>query len=138
MAAGDKVHMLRSFDALTAVTRVEIEAATVFTVDPGNINAAGPADFLVNSYGLSVTVFGEDDVELLGLLGAAAADHTIGTKGAAAANETFTVHDLYFDEAPGEVVAPESDAGGKVPEYSVRGSVNWDDGETFADKLAAA
>jgi hypothetical protein len=85
-----------------------------------------------------VSVFGEDDVELLDLVGGAAADHVIGTKGADAANETLTVSDLFFDEVPGEVVCPERDANGNVPEFCVRGSVFWEDGEVFADKIAMA
>ena len=138
MAAGDKIYICTSFDVLAAVTHVGIEASTVVVEDPGAIDAPGPADFLVTHKDLAVTVYGNDEAELLALVGAAAAQHTVGTIGDAGAAEALTLHDAYFDEVPGEVVMPAADAGGRVPEFAVRGHCNWVAGETFANKLTAA
>lgn len=138
MAAGDKIFVCTSVEGCTAATHVGIEAATAFTVDPGDVAAPGPADFAVTWYDLAVTVYGNDEAELLALVGAAAADLDVGTIGAAGAAETLTLHDLYFDEVPGEMAFPAADQGGRVPEFAVRGRVNWEAGQTFADKLTAA
>jgi len=138
MAAGERIFAVSSVGALAAATHVGLEASTQVVVDPGPAGSPGPADFLVTGMDLAVTVYGEDDVELLLLVAAAAADLEIGTFGAAGAAETWTVHDVYFDEAPGEMAIPEGDEGGNVPVFSIRGHVNWTAGETFADKIEAA
>lgn len=138
MAAGDKIFVCTSVEGCAAATHVGIEATTVFVVDPGAVAAPGPADFAVTQFDLAATIYGNDEAELLALVGAAAADLDVGTIGEGGAAETLTLHDLYFDEVPGEMSFPAADAGGRVPEFAVRGRVNWVPGETFADKLTAA
>jgi len=138
MAAGDKIFVCTSVEGLAAATHVGIEAATVFVMDPGDVAAPGPAGFAVTHYDLAVTVYGNDEAELLALVGVAAADRDVGTIGEGGAAEVLTLHDLYFDEVPGEMAFPAADAGGRVPEFAVRGHVNWEAAETFADKLTAA
>jgi hypothetical protein len=138
MAAGERIFAVTSVNALAAATHIGLEPSTAFVVDPGAAGFPGPADFVVTAFDLAVTIYGEDEAELMALVAAAAADLVVGTLGAAGAAETWTISDVYFDEVPSEMAVPANDAGGKVPVFAVRGHVQaWEAANTFASKLSA-
>jgi hypothetical protein len=139
MAAGERIFAVKSVNALLAATHIGLEPSTKVVVDPGAAGFPGPADFVVTQFDLAVTVYGEDEAELMALVAAAAADVTVAVFGAAGAAETWTISDVYFDEAPSEMAVPAGDAGGRVPVFAVRGHVQaWEAADTFANKLSAA
>ena len=140
MAAGDYIIGVRdTIGALAAATHVGLAPSTVVSnpIPPSN-GVGGPMGRVVKYKELAVTIYGNDLAELLALVVAAAADVVVPTFGLDGAAETITIVGVYFDEVVQDFEFPAPDAGGKVPQFAVRGRANWADGDTFADVLTAA
>lgn len=141
MAAGDTIFACRSAaqgGALSGVVGAKLSPSTVHKVDQGAAGSPGPADALITDKGLAVELYGLDHGVLLGRIGVAAANLTIGTEGAAGADETLTITSVYFSEIIGPVEVPAKDGGGKLTVFGIRGHVHWGAGEGFGDVLSAA
>jgi len=131
-------------EVIHAATRVEfnsvdVEGAThwgyslvpVASTDPGDAAAPGEVEKVITQYRLGVTVYSQDDMVLLGLIGAAAANLVCGYKGAGGTLKKRTFKNVQFT---GGVAANAKarDAGGNVPAFSLTGDAEWGDADTVA------
>jgi len=140
--AGEKLFTCRyakhPTDAIDGVTHFAIAPTAQSATDPGGAGAPGDAESLVTHQSLRVTLYGTDLVALLALVGAAAANLVIGTKGAAGANEKLTFKNVYFDAVPQGMNVPKKDAPGTIPGAAITGTAQWGSDDTFATMLVAA
>jgi len=139
MAAGDFLVAVRdAIGALVAATHVSLAPSTQVKILPPQAGVLGPMGRVVTYHELAVTIYGNDRAELLALVGAAAADVVVPVSGLDGAAETLTIKDVYFDEVLNEFEFPARDAGGKVPQFAVRGRVIWEDEDAWADVLSSS
>jgi len=110
-----------------------VTPSSVFRVDPGAAGAPGPAEALVTYYGVGVEVYSLDYSELLDLVGATAASLALGYEGAAGADQTLTLADVYFAGVPSQIEMPAPDTGGTITAFGIAGQVQFDAAEVFAD-----
>ena len=139
--AGETIFAARSAtpgSSLAGVTHARISPNTVWRVDQGKAGSPGPADALVTDKEVVVELYGTNYGALLGRIGQAAASCLIGTEGAAGADETITVTNVYFAEIIGAIEVPEKDGGGKLTVFGIRGFAHFAAGEAFADVVSAA
>ena len=137
----DSVFCLRSVvhgvATVAEAVMARIVPATAWRQDPGAAGTPGAAEALVTNYEVAVEVYGTKYAELLALIGATAADLTLGIEGAAGANQTILLKSVYFSEPIGEIALPEKDAGGALEAGGIRGHVHFTAGQVFADVITA-
>lgn len=141
MAAGDFILGVRAaITGLVAATHVSLAPSTqIKRIVPPSAGVLGPMGSIITYKDLAVTIYGNDRAELLALIGTTVASLAIPTWGLNAAAETITIVNVYFNEVLNEFEFPPNDAGGKVPQFAVKGHVLWaDDDEDFSDVLSAA
>ncbi|HET6497424.1 MAG TPA: hypothetical protein VFH61_18915 [Thermoleophilia bacterium] len=141
LMAIDSVFCLRSavhgIATLAEAVMARIAPATKWRQDPGAAGTPGAADALVTDYEVAVEVYGTKYAELLALLGATAADLTLGIEGVAGANQTIVLSSVYFSEPIGEITLAEKDSGGALEAAGIRGHVHFGAAQVFADVITA-
>jgi len=96
MAAGDRIFYLRlatkNVTQLDDVTHATFSLTGAAHVDDGDSESPGPEEVLTGAfYRLTATVFGKNLNTLLALLGSAAENLVLATKGVDGANEKITL-----------------------------------------------
>ena len=141
LMAIDSVFCLRSavhgIATIAEAVMARIVPATKWRQDPGAAGTPGAAEALVTDYEVAVELYGTKYAELLALLGATAAGLTLGIEGAAGANQTIVLSNVYFSEPIGNIVLPEKDSGGSLEAVGIRGHVHFAAGNVFANVITA-
>ena len=142
MSVGEVMMMARYFKhptaAVAGVTAVKILPETVSKENQGSADHFGPASSLVTMERLKAQVFGRDAMALMALVGAASATGVVGFKDGAGLNKKITLTNLKFNRYLSSTEIPARDAGGKVGEFGVEGSVNFGTSDTIAGLLTVA
>ncbi|MFB3893219.1 MAG: hypothetical protein ACE15C_14480 [Phycisphaerae bacterium] len=139
MAAGDRVYVARyakhPTDEIPGITHFKIPGGTTAVKDQGAAGSTGRADSLLTDRDVFVELYGNQFAPLVALIGASKANCVLGYKGAAGANEKFTVKNVYFFQSLAAIEIPEKDSGGKLAAFGVRGIALWDLTDTFATMI---
>ena len=142
MAAGDVIHVCRGAKhgstTLANATHFAISAPTQKSSDGGGAAYPGVKDEIVTKMDVFVEIFSNSYVELLALVGLAAANFVGLTKGASGANEQITVKNVVFSEAPGQIQAKNPGSTGEVGNFSIKGRALWGASDTFATMIVSA
>jgi len=137
----DTAYCLRTVDhggALAGCVHARIIPGTRFSVNQGPAGALGPAEALVTYYELAVELYGIQYAELLALIGTAKGTLTLGVEGAAGADVTIALTNVYFTEPIPPISVPAVEGGGPLAVSGVRGYVQFGAAEVFADVITAA
>lgn len=138
MAAGDSVPLyLQSAThlggAVAKVLTAQIQVSSEVHEDPGDpAESGGPG--LVDSPRdrIDITLTGRDPSALRALVGAAATNLVLTTKGDAGGAETETIKAVVFHSFDGPYQVRSREDGGVVQAWSIRGTAQWTANDTLA------